>query len=322
MREVTEDDQADVLKRATQRMVGARRRYAAMLAADRQALPTGDPELARPLIGLATIELEMGRYADAEQHFVEATELLEKTEPRETRALAFAIGGRADGLVQQGRPAEAAPLYRRAIALLEEDRQQASPRELGALMANLACVYALTGQPEKASPLYNESLDLLRKAHGPRHTVVGRVLHDQADVYVLLGQSDLARVTYEQALELNDAALPSDDPELTKTLDGLATLLVRMREYERAEQLLQRALGIHESTTPANPVAFGHTLSSLGLLYASQNRMDAAETTLLRALGLLVPELGAADPLVLETRREYDLVVRSRRLGTKEVEGL
>ena len=36
----------------------------------------------------------------------------------------------------------------------------------------------------------------------------------------------------------------------------------------------------------------------------------------------LEPALGAADPLVLETRREYDLVVRARRLGAKEVEGL
>ena len=32
--------------------------------------------------------------------------------------------------------------------------------------------------------------------------------------------------------------------------------------------------------------------------------------------------LGEADPLVLETRREYDLVVRARRIGAREVEGL
>jgi len=255
-------------------------RHQAMLEAARRVLPPGDPKLAQPLLALATAQLERGRCEDAGPKFAEVVALLEKQASREPRALAFAIGRRADCLVHQRRHAEAAPLYRRAIALLEADSRPPNPREFSNLTGNLASVHAL------------------------------------------LGQWDLALAAYEQSLELRDAMLPGDDPELAETLDGLAVLLVRQRDYARAERLLQRAMGIHESADRVNPVAFGHTLSSLGLLYASQNHMDAAEPTLLRALDLLEPALGSADPLVLETRREYDLVVRARRLGAKKVEGL
>jgi hypothetical protein len=58
----------------------------------------------------------------------------------------------------------------------------------------------------------------------------------------------------------------------------------------------------------------GRSLSTLGQLYAGQERLDDAQATLSRSLELLEPALGEADPLVLETRREYDLVVRAQRL--------
>ena len=61
-------------------------------------------------------------------------------------------------------------------------------------------------------------------------------------------------------------------------------------------------------------MALGRSLSTLGRLYAGQEKLDDAQATLHRSLDLLEPALGEADPLVLETRREYDLVVRAQRL--------
>jgi tetratricopeptide (TPR) repeat protein len=292
------------------------RRYEHLLAADAAALPPGDPHLARPLIGPPTDHYEMALFGDADAYFLRAVALLEDTEPLETRALSFAIGGHADCLVQQGHDAEAEPLYRRGIALLE-GQEVTSLREIGALYANLASVEARLGRWERAEPIYAHALDILRKAYGPRHEVIARLLFERAETYQALGQHDLARISLEDALILRRELLSPDDPELAQTMNGLAVLLVQQAEYGEAEDLLQRAVAIHENNGESegtNAVAHGQTLSVLGRLYARQDRPEDAETTLARSLNLLEPSLGQQDPLVLETRREYDLLVRARQI--------
>ena len=292
------------------------RRYELLLAAEKAALPEGDPHLARPLIGLATVHFEMGLFGEADAYFLRAVTLLEGTDPLETRALAFAIGGHADCLVQQGHDAEAAPHYRRGIALLE-NQEVTSLREIGALYANLASVEARLGRWQQADLLYAHTLDILPKAYGPRHEVVARLLFERAETYQALGQPVLARISLEDALILRREQLSPNDPELALTMNGLAILLVQQAEYGEAEDLLQRAVAIHEQhhqAETANPVAHGRALSVLGRLYARQDRIEDAETTLARSLNLLEPSLGQQDPLVLETRREYDLLVRARQI--------
>ncbi|MGI9590314.1 MAG: tetratricopeptide repeat protein, partial [Myxococcota bacterium] len=156
-------------------------------------------------------------------------------------------------------------------------------------------------------------------SYGPRHPVVARLLVERAETYEALGQPDQARVSLEDALRLRRELLPANDPELAETMNGLAVVLVQQAEYGNAQTLLEGARAIHEAnegdrSTAADPVAYGQTLSLLGRLYVRQDRVDAAEVTLAQSLDLLEPSLGEGDPLVLETRREYDLLVRARQI--------
>lgn len=299
--------------------------------------PPLDPlALARTLANFAQLRRAQGRAAEAAALYGRAIPIfrdrLGADHPTTRRAFvnaaharsaaAWGATGQPDTVAPPQPPAAAVRFYQQAIARLETSPQPAPPLELRALTARLAWATARSSEPAKAVPLYDRTLELLGTAHGSEHEAIGRVLKERADVHTKLGEWDRALAGYEQALALHEQTLPEDHPELAATLDSLAVLLVRQRDFDRAEQLLERALGIHESTDPVDPVAFGHTLSSLGFLYASQNRIPAAETALDRALELLEPALGEADPLVLETRREYDLVVRARRIGAREVEGL
>ena len=124
----------------------------------------------------------MGLYSKAEPLYQRAISLLEKTQPLETRGLAFAIGGLADCYASQKQYAAAEPLYRRGIALLAS-QEKANQRELGAMTGNLGSILSSQGRHADAQPLYSRSIEMLSKAYGPEHAVLARLYHEQAGMY-------------------------------------------------------------------------------------------------------------------------------------------
>ena len=73
-------------------------------------------------------------------------------------------------------------------------------------------------------------------------------------------------------------------------------------------------LALHETRKPVDPRALGWSLRTLGSIYAAREQWVEAEQALRRSLELLEPVLGANDPIVLDTRRIYDLVLRDQQL--------
>ena len=221
------------------------RRYEQMLAAEEAEYGSGDPALARPLIGLATVNLEMGLYGKAEPLYQRAIELLEKVEPPETRGLAFAIGGLADCYVSQKEYTKAEPLYRRGIALLES-QEKTNLRELGAMTGNLGSILSMQGRHADARPLYGRSIDLLSKAYGPDHVVVARLYHEQAGMYERMNQLALAQVSYEKALAIRERQ-QADAVALGETLLHLGQVYAAQSKTSDAKRTLRRALEVLEA---------------------------------------------------------------------------
>ena len=117
------------------------------------------PAVAEPLVGLATVQLELGLYGVAQENYERAIRVLEPTDPLEARALAFSLGGLAQCLIEQGHLEAAEPHYVRAIAMLDT-QERVNLRELGALLGNLASIYRETGRMESAAPAYERSLNI------------------------------------------------------------------------------------------------------------------------------------------------------------------
>jgi tetratricopeptide (TPR) repeat protein len=228
------------------------------------------------------------------------------------------MGGHADCLVHLERHADAEPIYRRGIAMLERE-ERVNLRELGAMVANLASVYSRLERHPAALPQYERAIDLISKAYGPKHILVGRLLTEQAHTHARLGQTARAVTRYQRALTLREEILSGDDPELAETLDGLAVVLIEGQELDRADALLRRSLAVHESNRGRDSVGHGRTWSAFGHLYQRRGQNRQAEDAYRRALDLLEPKLGGNDPLVLETRRGYDLVVRARQLEPDDI---
>ena len=169
---------------------------------------------------------------------------------------------------------------------------------------------AAEGRHSEARPLFARALRSLTGAYGDEHAVVARLLHEQGSSYAQLGQYVMARTSYENALSIREKILTGNDPELAESLDGLGVMYLRQSDFGRAESLLRRALAIHESAGSSRDADLGLTLSHLGRTYLAQQKNAQAERPLRRALELLEPALGAQDPVVAQTRREYRLVLQ------------
>ena len=68
----------------------------------------------------------------------------------------------------QGKYAEAAPLYRRSLAISEKALGPEHP-DVALSLNNLALLYQTQGNYAEAAPLYRRSLAISEKALGPEH---------------------------------------------------------------------------------------------------------------------------------------------------------
>ena len=206
--------------------------------------------------------------------------------------------------MKQGQTAAAEPLYLRGIELLE-GQERTNLRELGAMYANLASIYASEGRHDKAQPLFERSIHYLTKAYGmPSHPVVARiVLRTRRNTLEALGRPAEAESMYEEALAISDAALDANNPVTARTLDTLALLLFEQGEHDRAEALLRRAIAIRERDVGSGGGDLGASIRYLGATFQARNAFPAAEEQYERAKPLLEAALGTGD-------RDYGFFLR------------
>ena len=82
----------------------------------------------------------------------------------------------------QGRYAEAEPLYKRALAIREKALGPDHP-DVALSLNNLAFLYDKQGRYADAEPLYKRSLAISEKALGPDHPDVATSLNNLAALY-------------------------------------------------------------------------------------------------------------------------------------------
>jgi tetratricopeptide (TPR) repeat protein len=78
----------------------------------------------------------------------------------------------ADLYSRQGKDEQAEPLYRRALAIFEQQLGAEHPLMANALQG-LAELYHQQGKDEQAGPLYQQALSIREKRLGPNHPDTG-----------------------------------------------------------------------------------------------------------------------------------------------------
>ena len=162
---------------------------------------------------------------------------------RSIRTPRGALNNLASLFEQQGRYAEAEPLYRRALEISagagdgpfargEEPGQPCRMLEDRDDSRGRAALPPRSGDPEEAL--------------GPEHPDTATSLNNLAEVLREQGRYAEAEPLYRRAITIFEKALGPEHPDTTSSLNNLALLLKQEGRYVEAEPLYRRALAIRE----------------------------------------------------------------------------
>ncbi len=121
---------------------------------------------------------QRGDYAEAEKQWSAALKEAEGFGPQDPR-LATSLNDLAGLYHDQGRYAEAEPLYKRSQAIWEKTLGPDHP-DVAASLNNLALLYYNQGRYAEAEPLNKRALAIVEKALGPDHPHVATNLMNYA----------------------------------------------------------------------------------------------------------------------------------------------
>ena len=135
---------------------------------------------------------EQGRYTDAEKAWLAALKEAESFAPEAPR-LALSLNNLANVYHSQGKYAEAEPLYKRALAIVEKAFGQEHPN-VATSLNNLGGVYVAQGKYAEADPLFKRALAIQENALGPEHPYVPVTLENYAKLLRHMGRGTGARL--------------------------------------------------------------------------------------------------------------------------------
>jgi Flp pilus assembly protein TadD len=174
------------------------------------------------------IELERaGKYAEAVPL---AQRLIGLQEKASTPGVANTLNTLAYLYLQQGRHADAEPLYRQLLAIREIAFGPNHP-DVAQSLNNLAYLYTENGRYADAEPLCRRSLAIWEKALGPEHPNVGMSLNSLAALYEKQGRYADAEPLYQRSSALQERALGPVHPDVAVSSNNLAGLNERVGRF-------------------------------------------------------------------------------------------
>jgi CHAT domain-containing protein len=214
-----------------------------------------------------------------------------------------ALFQRASELTQQGKYAEAEPLYQRALAILNQaltklspQQRQAIRRQVQGLVAlagiNRGLLLASQGRHGEAKQMFQESLGVLEQALGRNHPDVIK-MRQAFTTYAQ--QQQQARQTTPQVSPQRPTGQSFALQEADR-LNELGMEQYRKAQYAQALESFQRSLAIREQALGANHPDVASSLNNLANLYHSQGQYSKAEPLYQRSLAIWEQALGANHP--------------------------
>jgi predicted aspartyl protease len=204
---------------------------------------------------------------------------------------------RANVALYKEQYAEAEPLFRQTLKVLEGNGRDATPEGLAAL-TGLAYSVARQKKHGEAEILLKRLLPLQEQALGIENKPIVITLE-------LLGETLVAVHKYPEAVAALDRALPmvekvyrEGDPEQEQALINLGTALEGTADYKRAEDMYSRSVALAEKRSGANHPDTARALLQVARMEETQGRYQQAIETYQRARDMFVA--GAADKEMLD----------------------
>jgi len=159
---------------------------------------------------------DAGRYSEA---IALAQAMLANQEKRSpSRDLAGALNNLAQLYGDVGRDADAEPMYKRAIAIMEKavglDSAAIAPE-----LSNLAALCERQGRYAEAEPLFKRALELSEKSLGPNHPDVGKYLNNLATLYERQDRHADSEPLFRRALAIYEKAAGPESPAVAMLVE-------------------------------------------------------------------------------------------------------
>ncbi len=227
-----------------------------------------------------------------------------------SRHLVIALTRIARLYQEQGRYAEAEPLYVRALAIAKK-QLGSNHSDIAASMNNLAGLYKDIGRYQEAELLYVEALAITEEELSTNHPNTSTSLNNLAGLYKDIGRYQEAEPLYLRALAIREEQLGANHPDTAQSLNNLAFLYESVGRYQEAEPLYVRALAISEEQLGANHPSTAISLNNLAGLYKDIGRYQEAEPLYVRALDINEKQLGENHPSTAQSLNNLALLYKS-----------
>ncbi len=231
-----------------------------------EALQTTDSaQIGRCLHNLGSAEYETGKYAEAEEHLLQAQHLQDQI--GDSLGLGASLGTTTNLYMDQGRYSESIEVGKRALDLF---RHFQDSTQLASTLGNLANPFLYTSQYDSAR-WYTEQALLIQKAlhdetaQAVSYATLGNVAMLQGEMETAISYHELARQRYEAAGKLQGVAL---------CLANIGSIDVQIGNYQEALKLLQEASQIFEEQQ--NPAYQSTCLMGIGDVYHYQGENEKA----------------------------------------------
>jgi eukaryotic-like serine/threonine-protein kinase len=222
----------------------------------RQAVQDGERVVDKDNPALLAAKRVLAITEESQEHYEAAVKLFEQVYDSRRRAL----GPENDEtlkaqlefgqeLIMAGRDAEAAPLLRSLLAVLDRTRPPENRTRLHALDA-LTELVGREGKADEAIALFRSTLELHRRVLGPEHPHTLGVMHNFIPTLISLKRYPEADSLARQTLAARERVLGPDHPWTTETRIFLGQALVHEGRFAEAESVLQQAAPLAKKIGP------------------------------------------------------------------------
>lgn len=191
----------------------------------------------------------------------------------------------------QGKYAEAEPLYLQAVAVKEKALGKDHP-DVAEALNDLAVLYWCKENYGEAEPLYLCALAVKEQFFGKDHPCVAQTLNDFAILYRKQGRMEEAKSLHLRALEIREKNFGKEHLDIAESLNNLGFLHEKQENYLEAEKLYLRSLSIKEQLLGKEHPKIALSLTNLADLYRLQSRYNEAEPLLHCALQIRERKFG------------------------------
>ena len=246
----------------------------------------------RLLRSLALLELDRGRFEQAEAFFRELRESLDSLPPEQQADFHNNYGNLLNA---QGRYQEAEKVHRQALELRIE---MFGPDHLDVSSSynNLAIIVDRLGRTQEARDLQLKSLRIKEKVLGPSAAGVASTLVNLSTLERDVGYPERARGHLRRAIEIMSKELGPNAPRLANAYTNLASLDLQDDLYDQAELNFQRALEIRRASLGDDHRDVGAAYLNLGEVYRHAGRAEQSEQAYLKSIDILQRAVGAQHP--------------------------